>query len=169
MQTAARPIGRLGRSAETAHVDWLHRRRRQGIQSQRMHDALTVYFNGEAITLTLIALVEMAIGVGLYLRTGPQLQRLEAQLRVDEAAFHSAESARMARVQRNFVIIEYAELAIILTAALVAVFMKQRTGAVGVALGLLVHAAVLLTFDVLAERRGADYLAMVVSPRSSGR
>jgi hypothetical protein len=39
--------------------------------------------------------------------------------------------------------------------------MKERTGATGVALGLLVHASLLLTFDVLAERRGAVYFAVV--------
>jgi hypothetical protein len=105
-----------------------------------MHDALTVYFNGEkfaglilagaamaiivvalllsrggsgvrslAVTLGLLALVELAIGVGLYLRTSPQVERLEVQIRADEAGFYSAEHARMARVQRNFVIIEYAD------------------------------------------------------------
>lgn len=156
-----------------------------------MHDALTMYFNGEkyaglilagvavaamvtaallfragelrslAITLALVAVTEISLGVGLYLRTGPQVRRLHADLQADAPNFYRAETSRMARVQRNFVLVEYAELIVIVTTALVAVWMKPRPSPSGVALGLLINAAILLTFDVLAERRGAQYLAML--------
>ena len=156
-----------------------------------MHDALRMYFDGEkyaglilagvamaamltafllfragelrslAMTLAVVALAEIALGVGLYVRTDPQVRRLEAYLQADEPNFYRAETARMARVQRNFVLVEYAELFVIVTTALVAVWMKARPSPSGVALGLLINAAILLTFDVLAERRGAQYLAML--------
>jgi hypothetical protein len=76
---------------------------------------------------------------------------LLAQLDADSGRFFAAEGSRMARVQRNFVIIEYVELAIIVLAAVVA---KGRPTLTGVALGLLLHAAFLLAFDLTAERRG---------------
>jgi|SRR5262245_968976 len=157
-----------------------------------MHDAMTIYFNGEknaglfiaaagaaivvaalllfraradfrsfALTLGVVALIEMAIGVGLYLKTDPQVGRLRAQLDSSPAAFFADEGARMARVQRNFVAIEYVEVALIVVTAVVAVARKSNATLTGVALGLLINAALLLAFDLLAERRGAVYLAAI--------
>ena len=65
-------------------------------------------------------------------------------------------------MQRNFVVIEYVELALIILCALVATTQKGRPALTGVALGLLVSSAVLLAFDLVAERRGATYLAALV-------
>jgi hypothetical protein len=118
-------------------------------------------FRSLAMTLGLLALAEIALGVGLYLRTDPQVSRLVAELGSDAARFSSDEGARMVRVQRNFVVIEYVEVAIILVSAIAALVWKGRPGASGVALGLLISASFLLTFDIIAERRGALYLHAV--------
>jgi hypothetical protein len=111
-----------------------------------------------AVTLAVIALAEIAIGVGLYLRTGPQVANLVAQLGSDGARFFADEGARMARVQRNVVVIQYIEITVIVTAAIAAFALKNRLSLSGIALGLLCHAAFLLAFDLIAERRGATYL-----------
>jgi hypothetical protein len=155
-----------------------------------MQDALMIYFNGEknaglflagigiaelaaaallfradlrsfATTIGVLAAAEIALGVGLYLRTDPQVGRLVAQLGGEPARFYTGEGARMARVQWNFVIIEYVELVLIIVSAVVAITQKGRPGLTGVALGLLVSAAFLLTFDLVAERRGEAYLAAI--------
>jgi len=157
-----------------------------------MRDALTIYFEGEksaglflacigvaelaaaallyradlrsfATTIGVLALAEIALGVGLYLRTDPQVGRLVSQLGAEPARFYVDESARMARVQSNFVIVEYVETAFIMVSALVAVAQKGRPGLTGIALGLLVSAAFLLTFDLVAERRGEAYLAAITA------
>jgi hypothetical protein len=161
-----------------------------------MHDAMTIYFNGEknaglfiavlgfavavaalvlfraradfrsfALTLGIVALVEIAIGAGLYLKTDPQAGRLRAQLDANRSSFYTDESARMARVQRNFVVIEYVEVALILVTAVVAIAGKGNATLTGVALGLLINAALLLAFDLIAERRGAAYLAAIADFR----
>lgn len=114
-----------------------------------------------AVTLGVLALAELALGVGLYLRTEPQVNDLIARLTSEPERFYSAEGARMVRVQRNFVVIEYVELAIIIASALIAVGQKNHQGVMGVALGLLINGAFLLAFDLLAERRGAVYLAAI--------
>jgi hypothetical protein len=114
-----------------------------------------------AVTLAVLALIEIAIGVGLYLRTGPQVANLLAQLGSDSARFVAEEGARMTRVQRTFVIIQYVELAVIVTTAISAIALKHRLMLSGVALGLLIHAAFLLAFDIVAERRGAIYLSEI--------
>jgi hypothetical protein len=114
-----------------------------------------------AITLGLLALAEIALGAGLYLRTDPQVKGLLAQVASTPARFTSEEAARMARVQSNFVVIEYVELAVIVVSALIAVTQKHRPGLAGVALGLLINGAFLLAFDLVAERRGAAYLSVI--------
>jgi hypothetical protein len=50
------------------------------------------------------------------------------------------------------------EIAVIVVAAAVALTQKHRVWLSGIALGLLIHAALLLAFDLVAERRGAVYL-----------
>jgi len=114
-----------------------------------------------AVTLGILALAEIALGAGLYLRTDPQVEGLMAQLASTPARFTSEEAARMARVQRNFVVIEYVELAVIVVSALIAVTQKHRPGLAGVALGLLINGAFLLAFDLVAERRGAEYVSVI--------
>ena len=116
-----------------------------------------------AITLAVFAVLELAIGIGLYARTDPQVARLLAQLGSDPAGFFATEGARMARVQRTFAIALRVEVALIVAAALTALWQKERVTLTGVAFGLLINAAVLLAFDTIAERRGAAYLAALQS------
>lgn len=115
-----------------------------------------------------MAVAQVALGLGLYLRAGPQVSRLLGQLSSDAAAFKSAEGARMARVQSNFVVIEYVELLIIVVTAFAAATQKARPGLTGIALGLLISASFLLAFDLVAERRGADYVAAIGSADHPG-
>ena len=119
-------------------------------------------------TVGFFALAEIALGGGLYLRTGPQVNRLDEQLRSDPQSFYSSEAARMRRVQRNFVIVEYVEVVIIVTAAIAALSLKSRSGPAGVALGLLINASVVFAFDVFAERRGAEYVSALAGAAVCG-
>jgi hypothetical protein len=111
-----------------------------------------------AVTLGVLALVEVALGVGLFLRTGPQVDQLLAQLASEAARFYTEEGARMAKVQRNFVTLERVWIGLVTAGSLVAVTQKHRPWISGIALGLLLNAAFLLAFDLVAERRGAIYL-----------
>lgn len=77
------------------------------------------------------------------------------------------QGALVTRVQRNFVVIEYVEVAIIVVAAFIAVTQKSRPGVTGIALGLLCNAALPLSFDLVAERRGASYLSAITNARST--
>jgi len=111
-----------------------------------------------AITLAVGGVLEVALGLGLYSKTGPQVAKLVGQLASDPAGFYATEQARMAIVQRNFAYLEFGWLALIGSCAAVAVWKKHAPGASGVALGLLLTVVVILAFDLVAERRGAVYL-----------
>lgn len=114
-----------------------------------------------AVTLAVFALLEIAVGVGLYVRTGPQVGALLARMEPDAAGTFAEERARMARIQRNFVALQYTWLAVVTVAALIAVTQKSRLWLSGIALGVLWNAALFLAFDLVAERRGAAYLAAI--------
>jgi hypothetical protein len=112
-----------------------------------------------AITLAVWGVIELTIGVGLWLKTDAQVAELVAKLAQDPTAFYAAERPRMAGVQRNFVIIEIAEIVLIVGCAALALALKGRPIVSGIALGVLINAAMLLAFDIVAERRGAIYHA----------
>jgi hypothetical protein len=111
-----------------------------------------------AITLLVFGLLEAAVGVGLYLKTGPQVARLVEQLTGDAAAFYAGERPRMAIVQRNFGYLESTWLVLIVASAAVAFWQKRNVTLSGIALGVLVSVAIILAFDIIAERRGEQYV-----------
>jgi hypothetical protein len=117
------------------------------------------------VTVGILALLHLGIGMSVYLRTGPQVNQLLAQLESDPGRFYDEETARMITLQGNLVSIEYVELAVVLLSAIAAVAWKTRPGLAGVALGLLLNVAFVLAFDLVAERRGAVYLAALESRR----
>jgi hypothetical protein len=120
-----------------------------------------------AYTLAVWAALELAIGIGLYLKTDPQVAKLGALLVNDAAAFYAAEQPRMATVQRNFVLLEGAWLVLITGSAALSVWQKANLTAAGIALGMLINTSLLLTFDIAAERRGSAYIAALHGSRSA--
>lgn len=117
-----------------------------------------------ALALGIVGLCELALGIGLYFKTGPQTDRLAAQLDGDAARFYADEGARMTRVQRNFGYLEYGWILLVVASAVTAVAAKQRHGLSSVALALALQGSFFLAFDLIAERRGAVYLAALPSP-----
>lgn len=106
----------------------------------------------------LVGALQLAVGVGLYARTDAQVASLRTQLDREPAAFFTAERARMEKVQRNFVVIEWVEVALLVVGIALALGLKGSVVAWGVGAGMVVQAGVMLAFDLLAERRGAAWL-----------
>ncbi|MFN0062693.1 MAG: hypothetical protein ACKVPX_09270 [Myxococcaceae bacterium] len=162
-----------------------------------MQSALTTYFTGEreggllvalvgagllavaallvgrgdlrpfAVTLGIWGFLALSVGVGLTLKTPAQVAGLLNQLGTDAQAFFAAEAPRMARVQRNFEILERIWFLFILVGAWVALRWKTHATVNGIALGILVGASVVLAFDIIAERRGAVYLKALEQERAA--
>lgn len=114
-----------------------------------------------AVTLAVFALFEIGTGIGIYVRTGPQVGNLLAQLGSDAALFFSEEGTRMAKVQKTFFLVEYVEVVVIAIMAITAVAQKNRFWLAGIALGVLLNVTLLLAFDLAAERRSATYLGAI--------
>jgi hypothetical protein len=112
-----------------------------------------------AITVGVWSLLQLGIGIGLFLKTDAQVGALQSQLATSKDAMTATELPRMEKVQKNFVVLEMVWVAMIVVGAVVAWRMKENSAVAGVALGILINASVLLAFDIVAERRGATYLA----------
>jgi len=118
-------------------------------------------FRGAALPLAGVALIELAVGGTVFLRTDAQVAQLEDQLRREPGAFHAAETARMTGIMRSFTVIKTVEIALLGVAVALLLACRPPAFAAGVGLGLLLQAGVTLAADVVAEHRGRIYLEAV--------
>jgi len=116
------------------------------------------FTKGLAAMLVVGALVGGSVGATIYLRTDAQAAALLAQAGADPGAFRAAEGPRMATVVASFAWYRYAYATAALL-ALVLVFFAGRPLHHGLAVGLLVVAAMGLTIDYYAEARAVRYVA----------
>lgn len=114
-----------------------------------------------AITVGVWSLLQLGIGVGLFLKTESQVAALLAQ---EKPAMVATETPRMEKVQRNFVVLEVVWVVMIIGGALLGWRLKGSHTVSGIALAFVINAAILLVFDIVAERRGATYLAQLKGP-----
>jgi len=114
-------------------------------------------FRAMAWPLVVLGVFQLVIGLAVALRTPGQIAPLEQGLRTAPAATVSAETQRMNTINRNFRIINMAEVAFIILGLLLAVFLPHPGTWSAVGLGLLVEAAVLLAFDAFAHQRALGY------------
>jgi hypothetical protein len=105
-----------------------------------------------------VALIQLAVGGALIVRTPTQVAMLEQGLSQDPAATQAAESLRLTKVLDAFRVYKLFEIALLLTAIGLALFLPQHPVARGVALGLLLQSAALLAADLVAEHRAEAYL-----------
>jgi hypothetical protein len=128
-------------------------------------------FRAMVIPLALIGLVQLGIGVTLWVRTPMQVSTLVAGLSGEPTAARSARGAeisRMERVMKSFVIFKSVELLLIAVGLGLIFLARQRGWAVGLGMGLLVQAAVMLAFDVFAEARAEIYLTWLRAGGTGG-
>lgn len=108
--------------------------------------------------LAAVALIQLAVGGTLIVRTPAQAASVEAALAAPGAAARDAEVLRVAKVLDAFRFYKLFEIALLLTAIGLALFMPHHAVARGVALGLLLQSAFMLAADLVAEHRAETYL-----------
>lgn len=124
-------------------------------------------FRAMMIPLGIVGLLQLGVGIGLYAKTPTQLAGIETGLSqpdpITRAAAHRKEMTRMERVQANFVVIKRVWIGLIVLGLGLAIFGAPRSALIGVGLGILIQAAVMLAFDVFAEARGQSYFSFLQS------
>ena len=112
-----------------------------------------------AYPLVVIALMQMVVGVSIYLRTDTQVAALSTQLQLEPAALKAQETRRMQTVMNNFSIYKWVEMLLLIVGLGLVAFLQRDNLAAGIGIGLVLQAALTLTLDVFAETRGTAYLS----------
>jgi hypothetical protein len=111
-----------------------------------------------AIPVGAVALIQLAVGGSVYLRTDRQVAGLEAQLAAAPADHRSGEMIRMDRVMSGFRLYKAVEVALLLAGVALTVLFPHRQGLYAIGTGLVMQPAFMLVLDLFAERRGHLYL-----------
>jgi hypothetical protein len=114
------------------------------------------FARGLAASLLLTAALGLGVGGGVYFRTDAQVAALQQLQRADPARFAAEEGPRIRQVVKSFGIYRLCYAAAVLL-ALLFVFLLGKPLYHGLAVGLLILAALGLTIDYYAEARAARY------------
>lgn len=112
-----------------------------------------------AYPLVAIALMQIAVGGSVYLRTDAQLSALRVQLQTNPAALKVEETSRMQTVMKNFSLYKAVEMVLFIMGVGVIACLQRHDMVAGIGVGLVLQAAFTLTLDIFAQARGADYLS----------
>jgi hypothetical protein len=115
------------------------------------------FARGLAASLLLTAALGLGVGGGVYFRTDAQVARLQQLQQSDAAGFAAQEGPRIRQVIKSFGIYRLCYAAAVLI-ALFLVFVLGKPLYHGLAVGLLILAALGLTIDYYAEARAVRYV-----------
>ena len=115
------------------------------------------FARGLASALILVAVLGLSVGGAVYFRSDAQARSLVELHHADAARFATEEGARIRQVVAGFGWYRVGYLVAVLL-ALVLVFVLGRPWQHGLAVGLLLLAALGLTIDFYAEHRAVDYV-----------
>ncbi len=120
------------------------------------------FAKGLAVVLLLTAIVGGSVGGAILFRTDKQVTSLVSLYRADPLKYRETEGARMAAVVKSFAYyrIMYGLASVI---ALAFVFGSGRPALHGIAVGLLLFAALGLTIDYFAQARAIRYVQEIRS------
>lgn len=116
------------------------------------------FFRAMAWPLFTVAVIQTAVGIGLLMRTNPQVAALQQGFTASPATAVAAEITRMDKVNRAWILIEVVEVMLIV-AGLILIFAGRSAHPAWTAfgMGLLIEASVMLAFDLFAEHRALVY------------
>jgi hypothetical protein len=121
------------------------------------------FFNGLALSLSLVAALQLIVGVTVYLRSPQDTVRIQRMLQTTPALIHTEEVPRMNTVMRNFKLYLWAELALFLLSLLGLWLLPPATLLRGVAAGLALQALFTAVLDIAATARGDRYLQWLLT------
>jgi len=120
------------------------------------------FARGLAASLLLVAALGLGVGGTVYLRSDAQVRQLVELQQREPARFAAEEGSRMRQVVRGFGLYRLG-YAVAVVLALAFVFAIGRPTFQGLAVGLLILAALGLTIDFYAERRAVEYVQALES------
>jgi hypothetical protein len=125
-------------------------------------------FRAMALPLAAVALIQLAVGTSVYLRTEPQVAALAARLEKAPADYRREETARMERVMAGFRLYKALEMALLAAGIGLCLTFRRQEALYAAGIGLVIQSALMLVLDLFAEKRGQDYLDAVQRLLSAG-
>lgn len=120
------------------------------------------FFNGMAITLSVVAALQLIVGVTVWQRSPEDTARVQQMAQSTPERIRSEEVPRMQVVMRNFRIYLGVEVALLILSLLVLVSAPAGGWLRGAAVGLALQAVFTAALDVAATRRGDAYLTWLL-------
>jgi hypothetical protein len=120
------------------------------------------FFFGMAISLAMIAGLQLIVGVTIYQRSPQDIERVQKMVQSEPDRLQSVEVPRMRVVMRNFKIYLGVELILLILSLLALTIFSSGSLRHGLALGLALQAAFTAVLDMIATLRGGAYLSWLL-------
>lgn len=120
----------------------------------------TQFWKGASIPLILIAVLQIIVGFTVYNRSDADRIRVVYALDMNPDELKQNELPRMEKVNNNFVLYRYVEIALLLAGIVIAVLYRNdmdKQFLFGVAVALIIQSALMLGADYFAEKRALVY------------
>lgn len=119
-------------------------------------------YRGMAYPFIAIAAIQLIVGATVYFRTDAQVAALRDLVEADAQRYVREERARMETVQRSFTIYKWIEVALLACGIIGVLALRGHPLLHGVAVGLMVQSALMLTADLVAEHRADKYVIQML-------
>ena len=129
-----------------------------GIAAYALLASKNALLRGAAWPLALVALIQLGVGGGVFLRSPQDITRVQSMVQVEGKRVRSEEIPRMEAVVNNFVRYRWIEIGLLVVAIVLHAFAPAASAWRGAGIGLLFQAGLMLALDFFAERRAIVYL-----------
>lgn len=118
------------------------------------------FYKGLAFPLLLIGLIQLIVGTTVYFRSPKDIIKVEQIIKNEPQKIRTEELPRMEMVMQNFTIYKIIEITLLLTGGILFMFFYNSTLTFwkGLGLGLIMQAGIMLTLDIISEKRGITYI-----------
>ena len=122
------------------------------------------FFNGLAFTLSVVAALQIIVGITIYQRSPLDTARVQQMVQSAPQQIKSEEVPRMQKVILNFKIYLGVELSLLVLSILVLLLLSSPGTIIrGAAMGLAIQAVFTAVLDLAAMQRGGAYLTWLLS------
>lgn len=118
-------------------------------------------WRGMGYPLAAIGLIQLVVGGTVCFRTDAQTLDLHRRLASDPRQYVAAETPRMEKVQKSFVLYRWIEIALLALGVLGLFLFRDRQALWAAFMGLMLQSALMLGMDFVAERRAEVYVERI--------
>jgi len=123
------------------------------------------FFKGMAIPLILIGCIQILVGTIVVWRSPKDIMRVEQQMNNIPDKIRTDELPRMENVMKNFMVYKWIEIVLMVLGVILFFVFYNSTQAFwkGLGIGLLLQAGIMLSLDLIAEKRAKIYVGNLLA------